>query len=79
MIKKTVLLFIVLVFKSQYQHAQTFPLDLFWHGKTEQALQSSKNILLNKTNYSKQELISCYDFFAEYYLDQGHYEGYLKK
>lgn len=78
MIKKTVLLFIVLVFKSQYQHAQTFPLDLFWHGKTEQALQSSKNILLNKTNYSKQELISCYDFFAEYYLDQGHYEGYLK-
>lgn len=78
MIKKTVLLFIVLVFKSQYQYAQTFPLDLFWHGKTEQALQSSKNILLNKTNYSKQELISCYDFFAEYYLDQGHYEGYLK-
>lgn len=78
MIKKTALLFIVLVFKSQYQHAQTFPLDLFWHGKTEQALQSSKNILLNKTNYSKQELISCYDFFAEYYLDQGHYEGYLK-
>lgn len=78
MIKKTVLLFIVLVFKSQYQHAQTFPLDLFWQGKTEQALQSSKKIMLKKTNYSKQELVSCYDFLAGYYLDQGHYEASLK-
>ena len=68
----------VLIFYCYPSIAQILPLDLFWQGKTEQALQSSKKIMLKKTNYSEQELISCYDFLADYYLDQGHYEANLK-
>jgi len=78
MVKKTILFVFVLILYWHSSFAQTLPLDLFWKGKTEQALQSSKKIMLNKTNYSKQELISCYDFLAGYYLDQGHYEASLK-
>ena len=78
MVKKTILFVFVLILYWHSSFAQTLPLDLFWQGKTEQALQSSKKIMLKKTNYSKQELVSCYDFLAVYYLDQGHYEASLK-
>ena len=78
MVKKTILFVFVLILHWHSSFAQTLPLDLFWQGKTEQALQSSKKIMLKKTNYSKQELVSCYDFLAVYYLDQGHYEASLK-
>jgi CHAT domain-containing protein len=78
MVKKTILFVFVLILFWHPSFAQTLPLDLFWQGKTEQALQSSKKIMLKKTNYSKQELVSCYDFLAVYYLDQGHYEASLK-
>lgn len=78
MVKKTILFVFVLILFWHPSFAQTLPLDLFWQGKTEQALQSSKKIMLKKTDYSKQELVSCYDFLAVYYLDQGHYEASLK-
>jgi CHAT domain-containing protein len=78
MVKITTLLVFVFLFQSHLSLAQTLPLDLFWQGKTQLALQASKKITLKKTDNSKQELVSCYDFLAGYYLDQGHYEASLK-
>ena len=78
MIKKTIFFVFVLIFEWPANFAQTLPLELFWLGKTDQALKSSKKIVLKKNSYSKKELISCYDFLSEYYLDQGHYEASLK-
>lgn len=76
--RKLPLLILILLFYSNSIYSQKLPLQLFWQGKTELALNSAEAILQNKNNYSTKELISCYDFLAEYYLDQGHYEANLK-
>ena len=78
MSKKTVSLVFAFLFKSFIIHSETLPLELFWKGKTALALKSAQNILEKKNSYSKIELASCYDFLADYYLDQGHYEANLK-
>ena len=76
--KKTLALLFVLLFKSLITYSETLPLELFWQGKTALALKSAQVILDNKNNYSKIELVNCYDFLADYYLDQGHFEANLK-
>lgn len=76
--RKLPLLILILLFYSNSIYSQKLPLQLFWQGKTELALNSAEAILQSKNNYSTKELISCYDFLAEYYLDQGHYEANLK-
>ena len=78
MSKKTVAFFFAFLFKSLTICSETLPLELFWQGKTALALKSAQVILDNKNNYSKIELTNCYDFLADYYLDQGHYEATLK-
>jgi hypothetical protein len=78
MSKKTVVIFFAFLFKSFIICSETLPLKLFWQGKTALALKSAQVILDNKNNYSKIELANCYDFLADYYLDQGHYEATLK-
>jgi hypothetical protein len=77
-LRKLLLQILILLFCSNSIYSQKFPLQLFWQGKTELALNSAEAILQNKNNYSTKELISCYDFLAEYNLDQGHYEANLK-
>lgn len=77
-LRKLLLQILILLFCSNSIYSQKLPLQLFWQGKTELALNSAEAILQSKNNYSTKELISCYDFLAEYNLDQGHYEANLK-
>jgi CHAT domain-containing protein len=78
MSKKTIVLLLALLFKSLTSSSEKLPLELFWQGKTALALQSAQAIIDKKNHYSKIELASSYDFLADYYLDQGHYEANLK-
>ena len=78
MSKKTLAFVFALFFKSLLLYAETLPLELFWQGKTALALKSAQAILDKKNNYSTIELASCYNFLADYHIDQGHYEANLK-
>jgi CHAT domain-containing protein len=78
MSKKIISLVLALLFKSLIISAEILPLELFWQGKTALALKSAHAIIEKENNYSKIELASCYDFLADYYLDQGHFEANLK-
>jgi CHAT domain-containing protein len=78
MTKKTTLIVLLFSIFTSISFAQNLPLKLFWNGKTNEAIALSKKILLNKNTYSNQELSSSYDFLAEYNIDQGHYEAFLK-
>jgi CHAT domain-containing protein len=77
MSKKAISLVFAFLFKSLITYSDILPLELFWQGKTALALKSAQTILDKKNNYSKLEIASCYDFLADYYLDQGHYEANL--
>lgn len=74
MFQKNFILACIINFSSTL-FAQKLPLQLFWQGKTELAIKLAHEIIQKPKYYSKQELISSYDFLAEYNLEQGHYEA----
>jgi CHAT domain-containing protein len=78
MSKKAISLVFAFLFKSLTICSETLPIELFWQGKTALALKSAQVILDNKNNYSKTEIAYCFDFLADYYFDQGHFEANLK-
>lgn len=76
--KKIQFIVVGYIFLSLNIFSETLPLKSFWQGKTEKALKESKSILEKKESFTKAEVISCYDFLAEYNLEQGHFEANLQ-
>lgn len=68
---------ILLIFFNSCIIANDLPLNLYWKGNLKQAIQLSNKMLADKQHRTTDELLNCYDFLAEYNLEQGHFDKYL--
>lgn len=72
-IKSTILVCLCCIYIISF--SQKLPLALYWTGKTDKAISLAKDIIENKSSFTKDELSNAYDFMAENSLDQAHFEN----